>query len=207
MLRPSLRPTLSRKIKYWGVKPQAQKKLRREARRGSHDLRKLVGHANFLDVLVSELDDSDGDEGVPSLVQKQGSAVSGEPEENTLGGVLDDDDDDEPASDDDWQDDSSDDEYHTLVRTVSGRLSTAPVDFPEEEQDDNEPMKTESEGYFNISTYGSTRLTTGGFTGLEKIVLVDEENKTNAVVSVAVVSPTMTPLASPTDDFGPSGTS
>lgn len=50
MLRPKLRPTLSRKTKYWGIAPTAQQKLGREARRGSHDLRKLVGHANFLDV-------------------------------------------------------------------------------------------------------------------------------------------------------------
>lgn len=42
-LRPKLRPTLSRKVKYWGIAPSAQKKLGKEARRGSHDLRRLVG--------------------------------------------------------------------------------------------------------------------------------------------------------------------
>jgi hypothetical protein len=43
MNRPKLRPTLSRKVKYWGIAPKAQKKLGKEARRGSHDLRRLVG--------------------------------------------------------------------------------------------------------------------------------------------------------------------
>ncbi|KAE9963800.1 hypothetical protein BLS_008909 [Venturia inaequalis] len=73
MLRPRLRPTLSRRVKYWGIAPKVQKKLGREARRGSHDLRKLVGHANFLDVLIGELDISDDEDEVDTPVQVQNS--------------------------------------------------------------------------------------------------------------------------------------
>ncbi|KAF7188678.1 hypothetical protein HII31_09930 [Pseudocercospora fuligena] len=50
------RPSLERTLKYIPVVPRAHSKLGREARRGSHDLRKLVGHANFLDTLMDQLD-------------------------------------------------------------------------------------------------------------------------------------------------------
>lgn len=56
MLRPRLRPTISRRNKYLTIAPSAQKKLGREARRGSFgELRRMVGHANFLDVLEENL--------------------------------------------------------------------------------------------------------------------------------------------------------
>lgn len=106
-IRPRLRPTLSRKTKYVGIAPSAQKKLGREARRGSHDLRKLVGHANFLDVLIEQLDidQEEGEEDVaaPTEVIETGKGSIEEEEETQL--------DDEEDSDD-WtsEEDESDDE-------------------------------------------------------------------------------------------------
>ncbi|TLD18719.1 hypothetical protein E2P81_ATG11629 [Venturia nashicola] len=203
MLRPRLRPTLSRKVKYWDIAPKAQKKLGREARRGSHDLRKLVGHANFLDVLVSELDiSSDDDDDVDAAVQAQSSPV---PDESKGEDVAVESDDGDSESDDGWQeyDDSSDDEYHTLVRTISRRTLTASTGLIAERQGNAETTQAIREGYFNIDTPGSTGIANGD-AALEpgKTILVDEEYKKDAVVSVAIVSPTMTPLPSPTNDIG-----
>lgn len=163
-----------------------------------------VGHANFLDVLVSELDISEDEDEIASPVQEKSLAA---PDESKDEDVATESDDDDSASDDGWQEyeDSSDDEYHTLVRTVSGRLSPASVDITTEVQGNTESTKPRREGYFSIDSPGSTGLTIGDALVLGKAILVDEESKKDAIVSVAVVSPTMTPLASPTGDIGSSG--
>lgn len=162
-----------------------------------------IGHANFLDVLVSELDISDDEDEADTPVQVQSSAVPDEPtnEDDTVNS-----DDGDSESDDGWQeyDDSSDDEYHTLVRAVSGRPSTATMEIATERQGNTETRQSTREGYFSIDTPGSTGLAIGNALVLDKAVLIDDEYKKGAVVSVVIVSPTMTPLPSPTDDIGSS---
>lgn len=131
-------------------------------------------------------------------------ASSATPDESRDEDVAIESDDSDSESDDGWQeyDDGSDDEYHTLVRTVSGRLSMASVDVVAERQDDAETTQARSKGYFNIDTPGSTGVAIGDALVLGKAISVDEECKKDTVVSVAIVSPTMTPLPSPMDDIG-----
>lgn len=163
-----------------------------------------TGHANFLDVLVGELDISDDEDEIASPIKEQSLPAPNESKDEDSANESEDDD---SESDDGWQeyDDSSDDEFHTLVRTVSGRASTASVKITAERQGNTEPTQTKREGYFGIDSPGSTGLTIGDALVLGKTVLVDEEYKKDAVVSVAIVSPSMTPLASPMNDIGPSG--
>lgn len=117
MLRPKMRPTLSRRTKYLGVAPTAQRKLGKEARRGSHDLRRLVGHANFLDVLIDQLDVNEDDE------EEAVHAVNGThaPDDDPHKEVEERDSDSDSANDsanDSWSDESDDDD-HALLRSAS----------------------------------------------------------------------------------------
>merc|ERR1712115_318886 len=124
MLRPKLRPTLSRKVKYWNIAPAAHKKLGKEARRGEHDLRKLVGHANFLDELIEEfhIDDESANPKYQKAAPKIAHSAASKQQKQE---IQEDDDGESTASDDD--------EDHALVRTQSGRLHRVEVDAQEED--------------------------------------------------------------------------
>lgn len=159
-----------------------------------------AGHANFLDVLVSELNISDDENEVPSPLQEQSPLVSNGPDKS---GVEDgyENREGDSSSDDGWQeDDSSDDEYHTLVRTVSGRLSAPAVHVIAEERADTKLTTATRGNYFHIDTPGSTGVTAGDVVAIEEVGSFGEDFKKDAIVIVALVSPTMTPLASPTDE-------
>jgi len=209
MIRPKLRPTLSRKVKYWGIAPTAHKKLGREARRGSHDLRRLVGHANFLDILVSELDISDDEDEAASPIQNPTLAMHNEPEKDDVEVEDDVEDegeheelDDEDTASDDWSEyDSSDDEDHTLVRTVSRRLLAPDGEVRAQGRSNSESRTENMEDYFQFDHPGPTIIATENVLDLREATQDGEDDKKEAIVSVTVASATLTPLASPTNEI------
>ncbi|KIW00078.1 uncharacterized protein PV09_08420 [Verruconis gallopava] len=201
MMRPKLRPSLSRRVKYWGIAPTAHKKLGKEARRGSHDLRRLVGHANFLDVLVSELDISDDEVDVTSSGSSKvlEECVPNEPsKEMGEGKMSSDDKDDSTSSDDDWLEyDDSDDEDHALVRTSSGRSTT--IEGQITTQDDIE-SRSQSENLGDYFGYESTSMILSTPVLVQKSSPSNLDKKMESIVTVDLASTEMTPLPSPDDD-------
>ncbi|KAK5113264.1 hypothetical protein LTR62_003601 [Meristemomyces frigidus] len=143
MIRPRLRPTLSRRNKYIGIAPQAEKKLAREVRHGANDLRRLVGqcrtirgipisfaqmsslyskgHANFLDVIVDNLEHCEPEANPLEQIPRKSilSALVQDEDQDEDEDEIENEDDsgsDTDSSEDSWQDES-DDEEHALTHT------------------------------------------------------------------------------------------
>lgn len=193
MLRPRIRPTVSRRNKYIGIAPRAERKLDREARRGSHDLRRLVGtsfttqslalagrshpagHANFLDTLIDSLDVDPDDEEANSHSSSVEAVVASITEEANKDVELSDDD---TSSDESWSD-VSDDEDHTLVRTASG---TAAAEFARAVREDTRAAIAESgDDYFSQARHGEPTMRDE-----DESVHVPQGKKAGITVSVAI---------------------
>ncbi|KAF2434151.1 hypothetical protein EJ08DRAFT_494462 [Tothia fuscella] len=199
MNRPKLRPTLSRKVKYWGIAPQAHKKLGREARRGSHDLRRLV---DFLDVLVNELDHEGDhrDEAIPAEAS-QGIADIGQAwknESKETDGEIEHkpvEDEDTDSDSDDWSEfDHSDDDDHALVRTISGHPFVSQSEGIQPKKSTSESGTGAADDYFDLEHSDSVIVAVDE--RLDKEQQVDKEKK-GVVVSVIVASAILTPPTSP----------
>jgi len=202
-MRPRLRPTLSRKVKYWGIAPTAQKKLGREARRGEYDLRKLVGHANFLDVLASELDISDDEDEIASPVQERAITVPIVPAKDNVEEEHEElHDDDEDTASDSWSEcESSDEEDYALMRTISGRPSLSNFNVDTRKENNSESVTEIVTGYFQSEHSGPTVIADENVLDLGLEGQHSEDDKKGAIVTVAVASATMTPLATPTKEI------
>jgi hypothetical protein len=158
------------------------------------------GHANFLDVLVSELDISDGEDEAAAPVQGRATAVHDEPVKEDVEGEQEEVDDEDTASDSWSECDSSDDEDHALVRTVSGRPSATDTQFGAQERSHTESTTGNVEDYFQFDHPESTVIAVQDVLDLGEVEQRVEDYKKDAIVSVTVASETMTPLASPTDE-------
>jgi hypothetical protein len=163
------------------------------------------GHANFLDVLVSELDISDNeDETAPPAGQEQVQVVQNEHANNDVGHDVEDEGeqlDDEDTASDSWSEcDSSDDDDHALVRTISGRPFATALEARAQGRSNSEVAAENAEDYFQFDHPAATVIAVGGVLNIGEVQHRDEDYKKDAVVSVTVASETLTPLASPTDE-------
>lgn len=108
------------------------------------------GHANFLDVLVDNLDDDPAEEETLSpIVSPQESNTSEETDPATVSS------DEEHVSEDSWTDDS-DDEHHALSRTASNHSL---VDMVKAKRNDTRAAIADSEGdYFSFSRHDESHV-------------------------------------------------
>jgi hypothetical protein len=164
------------------------------------------GHANFLDVLVSELDISDDEDEAASPVKERTLAVPNELTKDDVEGEHEELDDEDTASDSWSEYDNSDDDDHTLVRTVSGRPSATDVEVSAQGRSNSESMTENREDYFHIGHSKHTIITVEDVLVLGEVEQHGEDYKKDAIVSVTIASATLTPLASPTDEIGLTGT-
>jgi hypothetical protein len=158
------------------------------------------GHANFLDVLVTQLDISDDEEEVASPVQERPVTVQNEPEKNEVRGEHEEDDDEDTESDDWSECDSSDDEDLALVRTISGRPAATDSEFRAQGQSNSESTTENMGDYFQFDHPESTIIALENGLNLCETTQHGETDKKEAIVSVTVASATLTPLASPSDE-------
>jgi hypothetical protein len=161
------------------------------------------GHANFLDVLVSELNISDDENEAASPVQDRTLAGPNEPAKDNVGGgheELDGEElDDEDTASDSWSeyDDGSDDDDHALVRTVSGRPLSTDVGISARGGSNAASTKENGEDYFQLDHPKPTVIAVGDVLDLGEVEQHGGDYKTDTIVSVTVTSATLTPPTSP----------
>jgi hypothetical protein len=171
-----------------------------------------AGHANFLDVLVSELNIDDDDDGTVSPVQEHTIAVPNEPTKSDVKGEREEHDseeyddaehdgeelEDEDTASDSWSEyDNSDDDDHALVRTVSGRPITTDVEVRAQERSNPKVMTQNVEDYFQLDHVKPIVFGVGQVLDPEEVQLHVEDDKKEAIVSVTVASAILTPPTSP----------
>jgi hypothetical protein len=161
------------------------------------------GHANFLDVLVSELNVSDDENEASSPVQDRTPTSPNEPEKDDVEGghqELDGEElDDDATASDSWSeyDDSSDDDDHALVRTVSGRPLSTDFGISARREENVASTKENGDDYFQLDHPKPTVIAVGDLLVLGGVEQYGGDNKTNTIVSVTVASATSTPPTSP----------
>ena len=161
------------------------------------------GHANFLDVLASELNISDDENEAASAVQDRTIAGPNGPANDNVGGGQEELDgeglDDEDTASDSWSeyDDGSDDDDHALMRTVSGWALSTDVGISAREGSNSASTKENVEDYFQLDHPKSTVIAVGDVLDLGQVEQHGGDYKTDTIVSVTVTSATLTPPTSP----------
>jgi hypothetical protein len=176
------------------------------------------GHANFLDVLVSELDlDDDEDEVAspleepihvhkPSPLQRQTLVVPDETAKDDVEGNGEELDGEDTASDNWSEYDNSDDDDHALVRTISRRASATDVKVITEERSTTETLTETRESYFQFDHSQHTFITVEDVLVIEEVEQPGEDYKKDAIVTVTIASANSTPPESPADEIVLGGT-
>lgn len=127
------------------------------------------------------------------------------PTKDDVEGELEEPDNEDTASDS-WSDyDNSDDDDHTLVKTVSGRQSATDIEVSAQGRSNSESKTENREDYFHFDHPRHTVIAVEDVLVLGEVEQRGEDYKKDAIVSVTIVSSTLTPPTSPTDEIGLSG--
>jgi hypothetical protein len=172
------------------------------------------GHANFLDVLVSELDINDDEDEIaspleepshvhkPSPLQKETLVVLDEPAKDDVEGNHEELDSEDTASDNWSEYDNSDDDDHALVRTISRRASANDIKANTGGENNPGTVTENREDYFHFDHSQQTFIAVDDVLIIEEVEQQDEGYKKDAIVTVTITSATLTPPESPSDQIG-----
>ncbi|OQO10461.1 hypothetical protein B0A48_03758 [Cryoendolithus antarcticus] len=131
----------------YAVASTARSKLGREASRGDHNLRRLVGHANLLDTLMVELADAEREQEAWFNHSVRKASTASEPRHiqwvDSIAEQIDEDDEEDSDSDSDAGSDIYDEDEDLFSMDIPKNLRQAPVviesaEIDEEDYDDED---------------------------------------------------------------------